>query len=355
MGRCTPTLSHVFPGQPPNDKILIFEDTNGDGKADTCKVFARSLVSAAGNRARFRQGVRQRAAEPVVLEDTRWRRQGRHERTDLARLRLGRFAPRLPCALYLGSGHGALYFQEGTSSHANRNALRPRRSHNAACIASSRALRSFDDSFRTVLPIRGGTTSTAGDRTSSPMPRAAANYYARRVLRRRRLSRQAHGNMQQFLTKQWRPTSGCELVSSRNFPDDVAGRFPAEQRDRLSGHAAATNCTTKVPACKPHGFRSTRSSRCSSAATPTSRPVDLEFGPDGALYICRLVQSADRPHAAFDSRPQSRPHAWPHLAGHYARQPLVKPAKIAGEPLDKLLDCFKTEPKTARAIGCELN
>ena len=31
--------------------------------------------------------------------------------------------------------------------------------------------------------------------------------------------------MHQFLTKQWRPTSGCELVSSRNFPDDVQGDY----------------------------------------------------------------------------------------------------------------------------------
>ena len=32
-----------LPGKKPNDKVLIFEDANGDGKADGCKVFADGL------------------------------------------------------------------------------------------------------------------------------------------------------------------------------------------------------------------------------------------------------------------------------------------------------------------------
>src|SRR3546814_12502044 len=39
-----PTYPHWRPGNPkPNDKILIFEDTDGDGKADKETVFAASL------------------------------------------------------------------------------------------------------------------------------------------------------------------------------------------------------------------------------------------------------------------------------------------------------------------------
>ncbi len=47
--RCT------FPGTPPNDKILIFEDTNGDGKADKQTVFADGLLPADRHRARRRR------------------------------------------------------------------------------------------------------------------------------------------------------------------------------------------------------------------------------------------------------------------------------------------------------------
>ena len=37
---CSTTYPHVYPGQEPNDKIVILEDTDGDGKADKCTTFA---------------------------------------------------------------------------------------------------------------------------------------------------------------------------------------------------------------------------------------------------------------------------------------------------------------------------
>lgn len=40
---CSATYPHVYPGQEPNDRIVILEDTDGDGKADKCTVFADKL------------------------------------------------------------------------------------------------------------------------------------------------------------------------------------------------------------------------------------------------------------------------------------------------------------------------
>ena len=39
----TTPYPHVYPGQAPNDKIVILEDLNGDGKADSCSVWAEGL------------------------------------------------------------------------------------------------------------------------------------------------------------------------------------------------------------------------------------------------------------------------------------------------------------------------
>ena len=38
-----PTYPHVKPKEPQNDKLLIFEDTDGDGVADKMTVFADNL------------------------------------------------------------------------------------------------------------------------------------------------------------------------------------------------------------------------------------------------------------------------------------------------------------------------
>ena len=40
---CSTTYPHVYPGQEQIDKIVILEDTDQDGKADTCKTFADDL------------------------------------------------------------------------------------------------------------------------------------------------------------------------------------------------------------------------------------------------------------------------------------------------------------------------
>ncbi len=40
---CSNTYPHVYPGHEPNDKIIVLEDTDNDGKADKCSVFADKL------------------------------------------------------------------------------------------------------------------------------------------------------------------------------------------------------------------------------------------------------------------------------------------------------------------------
>lgn len=40
---CSQAYPHLYPGQEPNDRIIILEDTDGDGKADKCTVFADHL------------------------------------------------------------------------------------------------------------------------------------------------------------------------------------------------------------------------------------------------------------------------------------------------------------------------
>lgn len=40
---CSTTYPHVYPGNEPDDKLVILEDTDGDGRADTSTVFAENL------------------------------------------------------------------------------------------------------------------------------------------------------------------------------------------------------------------------------------------------------------------------------------------------------------------------
>ena len=40
---CSTTYPHVYPGNEPNDKMVILEDTDGDGRADKSTVWADDL------------------------------------------------------------------------------------------------------------------------------------------------------------------------------------------------------------------------------------------------------------------------------------------------------------------------
>lgn len=40
---CSTTYPHIYPGNTPNDKLIILEDTDADGKADKCTTFAEDL------------------------------------------------------------------------------------------------------------------------------------------------------------------------------------------------------------------------------------------------------------------------------------------------------------------------
>ena len=85
--------------------------------------------------------------------------------------------------------------------------------------------------------------------------------------------------MKQFFPMQWRPTCGCELVYSRHFPDDTQGDYLL---NNCIGFQGILRYRVKEDGS---GFAGRRSSRCSSSTDPNFRPVALQFGPDGALYV----------------------------------------------------------------------
>src|SRR5207302_1096993 len=110
-----PTYPHWKPTEPMNDKLLILEDTDGDGKADKCTVFADGLHCPTGFE--FWNGGVLLAQAPglVFLKDTNG-----DDKADV-RVRLlegldSADTHHTANSFTLDPG-GALYFQEGTFHH----------------------------------------------------------------------------------------------------------------------------------------------------------------------------------------------------------------------------------------------
>src|SRR5207237_831886 len=81
-----------------------------------------------------------------------------------------------------------------------------------------------------------------------------------------------------------------------------------------------------------------------SSPDPNFRPSDLRIGPDGAIYFLDWHNPIIG-HMQHNLRDPSRgrEHGRVYRVTHTDR-PLLKPVKIAGEPIEKLLDLLK-EPE----------
>jgi mono/diheme cytochrome c family protein len=132
-----------------------------------------------------------------------------------------------------------------------------------------------------------------------------------------------------------RPTSGLEFVSSRHFPDEIQGDILLNNTIGFLGtkqHTLADDGT---------GYKSRHRQDLVVSEDKNYRPVDLEFAPDGSLYIIDW-HNVLVGHMQHNARDPLRDHERGRIFRiTYPSKPLVKPAKITGASIKKLLNNLK--------------
>lgn len=332
-----PSYPMYVPGTPPNDKVLILEDTNADGKADKITTFAEGLHVPTG--IEFANGGVYVAQQPnlLFLKDTNG-----DDKADTREIVLSGFdsgdSHHSIHAFTLDQG-GALYFGEGIFHHSQvESPYGPQRVKNAGVF------RFEPRSHKLSLFISYGFSNPWGhyvDRWGQNLIADASpgfNYYGTAFSGDLDYP-DKHATMKQMLVKQWRPTCGCELVDSRNFPDDVQGNYLL---NNCIGFQGVLQYKMKEDGA---GFAADPVDPLLKSSDPNVRPVDIEFGPDGALYVCDWFNPLVG-HMQHSIRDPNRDHHHGRIWRiHYTKRPLVTPVKIAGQPIATLLDYFKSEPE----------
>ena len=129
-----------------------------------------------------------------------------------------------------------------------------------------------------------------------------------------------------------RPTSGLEFVSSRHFPDEVQGDLLI---NNTIGFLGMKQHTMKDEGT---GYVSTFRHDLVKSSDPNFRPVDMEFAPDGSLYLVDW-HNARIGHMQHSARDPNRDHTHGRIFRiTYPSRPLVKPAKVAGASIQELLE-----------------
>jgi len=342
------TYPMYLPGTPVSDKVLILEDTNGDGVADKKTVFADGLHLPTG--LELGDGGVYVAAQPnlLFLKDT-----DGDDVADVKEIILGGFdsadSHHSISAFVRGPG-GDLFFQEGTFHHSAIETPRgPTRLVNAGVFRYEPRAEKLDVfvSYSFANPW-GHCFDTWGQNFVADAS-GGANYYGTAFSGSVDFPKK-HASLKQFLQMQWRPTSGCELVSSRNFPDEMQGDYLL---NNVIGFQGTLQYRMKEEAS---GFSATPVEPLLKSTDTNFRPVDLEFGPDGALYLCDWYNPliGHMQHSVRDPKRDNTKGRIFRVVN--TKKPLVDPPKIAGASIPELLDLLKTyEDRTRYRVRIELS
>jgi len=337
-----PTYPHWKPtAEPMNDKLLIFEDTNGDGKADQCKTFAGDLHNPTGFEF-WNGGVLVAMAPDILfLKDT----DGDDKYDVKTRVLHGLDTAdthHTANSFTLDPG-GALYFQEGTFHHTQVETPwgAARRVANGAVFRYEPRSQKFD------VYVSHGFANPHGhvfDKWGQDIviDGTGAQPYHGTLFSGHIESPNKHNHPPQVYQQRTRPCPGLEIVSSSHFPEEMRGNllvpnvigFQGILQYKLQDKESSLGAVEVEPIV--------------SSSDPNFRPADVETAPDGSIYFTDWHNPIIG-HMQHNLRDPSRNKIYGRVYRvTYEGRPLVKPEPIAGQPIDELLNLLASKDDRVR-------
>jgi glucose/arabinose dehydrogenase len=322
---------HYRIGDPlPQDKLIIFEDTNNDGIADKQTNFADDLHIPIGFEIAHDGVYVSQSGSVVFLEDT-----DGDDKYDQREVLLSGFDDHdthHAISSFCADPSGAIIMSEGIFLHSHvETAFGPQRGSNGGFFRYDPRTRRLLRHAQFAIPNPWGVAideygqelflHTSGTKMSWMLPGMVKARYG--------------ANLQApdlITSNKVRPTSGIEFVSSRHFPDDVQGDILINNNIGFLG-AKQHKVIDQDP-----GFTTEYRQDLFVSRDLNFRPTDLEFAPDGSLYVIDW-QNALIGHMQHNARDPNRDHKHGRIYRiTYPSRPLVKPAKIDGASINELVE-----------------
>ena len=321
-----PSFPHTVPGAQPRDKILILEDTNRDGKADKCTVFAEGFDALDGVAFHERGVIVSAQPRLLILQDTDG--DGRAD-TQTELLRGVDVTDSHHGGMVATDPLGHVIFCDGVF-------------HRSQFETPFGVVRGIDSTTYRLIPSSGRITAEWQSMTPNPWKVAFDRYG-------NIFQRYGGGHVLDGLPLTWTPLgayhpyghgtvvnygkgSALSVISSPNFP--------AEYQQGVASATLLGSYFVSLSKTTADGGPIIGTDRLDlvSSTNAAFRPVDCEFGFDGALYISdfssRIIGHAQHP---------MRDPQWNHEKGRiwrvvYNGKPVVTEwPDIAGATVPQLL------------------
>jgi putative heme-binding domain-containing protein len=406
------TYPQLVPGEEPNDKVLILEDTNGDGVCDKTTVFADGLMIPTGLEIAPTPAATARDFNAESAKGAETRR-GKENENPSANLSNSSAPSALnPSACYLGEGTKLLLLTDtdgdekcdkrevvlrgfGTGdNHQNINSFRwspggelffSQGLHAHARIETPYGIVPLDEAgFWRYRPREGRLDSFYGGPAEPqnpwgfvwtdwgqmlmcagnnggiywPLPEMIRGY---RYGKRDQIWENARG----------RKSSGPDIIGTAHLPpewqgvmltggyinnavwalkieDDGAGFRISDFKFQISDLEAAP-ADEATRNQKPE-TRNPPAGYFVQSTHPSFRPVDVKVGPDGAIYLCDWYNPIIGHYQASFRHPDRDKTHGRIWRITYKDRPLVKPPKIAGAPLAELFENLKSGERWVREM-----
>jgi azurin len=346
-GRLWVTVWPNYPERTPTsksgDKILIFEDTNGDGKADKVSTFLEDLNAPTGFQF-YKDGVLVMQAPSLMFErDTDG--DGKADWKERVLMGMDSADSHHTANSICYEPGGAVYLSDGVFHRTQvETADGPHRNNDAAIYRFeprtgkfyTHASYGFANPHGRVFDYWGNdiiTDATGNNSYFGPAFSGHIDYPAK------------HPAMKQFWDRPSRPCPGTGILTSRHFPDELQGLFLNINVISFQGIY-----TVKVTE-DGSGLKGETMENLVSSSDPNFRPIFVNMGPDGAIYFADWHNPIIG-HMQHHLRDPNRDKVHGRIYRiTYEGRPLMKPIKYDGMPVAQLLDLLKEPENQVRELA----